>query len=198
MRAPRWTLEYLADRVRPRGMEPMQLTLWQFAQTVQSLRPVTMDEVRWLRESWQGPLVVKGVQRGDECPELVDLGVDALVVSNHGGRQLDGARATIEVLPEVVEAVDGRAEVLIDGGIRRGSDVLKALGLGARACLIGKAYMFGLAAYGEPGVERVLEIFRTELDRAMALVGCPTVADIDGSLVEARPVRRSSDERRAQ
>lgn len=149
-------------------------------------KPVTFDDVAWLRDRWDGHLVIKGVQRGDECGRMVDLGVDGLVVSNHGARYLDTGRATIDILPEVVDAVDGRAEVFIDGGIRRGTDVLKALALGAKAVLIGKAYVYGLAAGGEAGVERVLEIFRSEIGEAMALSGCVTVADIDRGLVTWR------------
>jgi isopentenyl diphosphate isomerase/L-lactate dehydrogenase-like FMN-dependent dehydrogenase len=159
------------------------MEIWRFAETVQQLRPVTLDDLRRLRELWPGRFVVKGVMRGEECPELVELGADGIVVSNHGGRQLDGAQATIEVLPEVVDAVDGRVEVFLDGGVWRGADVLKALALGARACLVGKAYMFGLAAFGQAGVERVLEIFRIEIDRTMALLGCATLADVGRDLV---------------
>jgi isopentenyl diphosphate isomerase/L-lactate dehydrogenase-like FMN-dependent dehydrogenase len=122
--------------------------------------------------------------RAEECRQIVDLGVDGIVVSNHGGRVLDGVHATIDVLPEVVEAVGGRAEVFMDGGVRRGTDVVKALALGARACLIGRPYLFGLAAGGQGGVTRVLEILRAEIEQTMALVGCNTVADIDRSLVD--------------
>ena len=167
-------------------MAQMRLLLWRFAQIVQELRPATFEELRWIRELWDGPLVVKGVQRGDECAELLELGADGIVVSNHGGRQLDGVRATIDILPEVVDAVDGRCEVFLDGGIQRGADDVKALALGARACLAGKAYMFGLGAFGEAGVERVLEILRVEIDRVLAFVGCPTVGSIDSSIVEVR------------
>jgi isopentenyl diphosphate isomerase/L-lactate dehydrogenase-like FMN-dependent dehydrogenase len=200
-RSPRWSAGFVRDRIRDRGLKTMRLELWSFARTVQQLRPVTLDDIQWLRQQWDGPFVVKGVMRGDECPSIADLGVDGVVVSNHGGRQLDGARATIDVLPEVVEAIDGRAEVFLDGGVRRGSDVAKALALGARACLIGKAYMFGLGAFGEAGVARTLEIFRVELDRAMALLGCATVADIDRSLVtigNGRSPRESTNERTAE
>jgi isopentenyl diphosphate isomerase/L-lactate dehydrogenase-like FMN-dependent dehydrogenase len=155
-----------------------------FVNTVRELRPVTALELQWIRERWQGPIVVKGLMRADDCPELIELGVDGVVVSNHGGRQLDGARPTIEILPEVVNAVEGRAEVFIDGGIWRGADVIKAIALGATACLIGKAYMYGLAAYGQAGVERVLEIFHTEMDRTLGMLGCASLADLKQSLVE--------------
>jgi isopentenyl diphosphate isomerase/L-lactate dehydrogenase-like FMN-dependent dehydrogenase len=189
---PRWTSEFLLDRVRDRGLAEMRMEIWRFARTVQQLRPVTFDDLRRLRDLWAGEFVVKGVMRGDECPELVELGANGIVVSNHGGRQLDGAQATIDVLPDVVEAVDGRVEVFLDGGVWRGADVVKALALGARACLIGKAYMFGLAAFGEAGVERVLEIFRIEIDRTMALLGCATPADVGREMVSVeRQAQRS-------
>lgn len=146
-------------------------------------KPVTFDDVTWLRDQWKGRLVIKGIQRGDECDRLVQLGVDGIIVSNHGARYLDTCRATIEMLPEVVEAVGGRAGVFIDGGIMRGTDVVKALALGASAVLVGKAYLYGLAVGGQAGVERVLEIFTSEIAEAMALTGCTSVADIDRSLV---------------
>lgn len=114
---------------------------------------------------------------------MIARGVDGLIVSNHGGRQLDGAPATIEVLPEIVEAVSGRGVVLVDGGIRRGSDVLKALALGASACLIGRPYLYGLAAGGEAGLARVIDLFRTEIDRSMALLGIASLDELDGSFV---------------
>ncbi|WP_372716776.1 alpha-hydroxy acid oxidase [Immundisolibacter sp.] len=129
------------------------------------------DDLTWLRQEWDLPLVVKGILHPDDARQAVACGVDAIIVSNHGGRQLDGAPSTISVLAEVVDAVAGAAEVILDGGIRRGGDVLKALALGARACMIGKAALYGLAADGQPGVERVLAILRQELDIAMALSG---------------------------
>lgn len=147
------------------------------------------DDVAWLASLTPMPLVLKGVLRGDDARKAVDAGAAAIVVSNHGGRQLDGAPATIDILPEVVEAVDGRAEVLVDGGIRRGSDVVKSLALGARAALIGRPYLWGLAVDGEAGVRRVLELLRDDLALAMALCGCPTMSDIDGSLVAPAPGR---------
>jgi 4-hydroxymandelate oxidase len=141
------------------------------------------DDVAWLKSLSPMPLVLKGIMRRDDARKAVDAGADAIVVSNHGGRQLDGAAATIDVLPDVVEAIEGRIEVLVDGGIRRGNDVLKALALGARAVLIGRPYLWGLAVDGEAGVRRVLEMLRDDFALAMALAGCPTVADVDGSLV---------------
>jgi isopentenyl diphosphate isomerase/L-lactate dehydrogenase-like FMN-dependent dehydrogenase len=173
----------------------MRTALWNLGNTVNHLKSVTVGDIRWIRERWKGKLVLKGIMRGDECPQLIDLGVDGLVVSNHGGRNLDCVRATINILPEVIRAVDGRAEVFIDGGIRRGTDVVKAMALGARACLIGRPYMFGLAVGGEAGVARVLEIFRTEIAQTMGLLGCPTVTDIDPSLVLSDRLAEEADGR---
>jgi isopentenyl diphosphate isomerase/L-lactate dehydrogenase-like FMN-dependent dehydrogenase len=145
--------------------------------------PVGPQDVEVVRDLWQGPLLIKGVMRADDCAGLVDLGVDGIVVSNHGGRQLDGVPATIDVLASVVDAVDGRAEVFVDGGFRRGTDVVKALALGAKAVFVGRPYLYGLAAAGQSGVEVVLEMFRAEVGRTMALVGAARICDIDRSLV---------------
>ena len=183
---PRWSFGYLVGGLsRGRRIEIGGgfRAVEAISRTVRDQAPVTFADVRWLRERWKGKLVLKGVMRAEECRQIVDLGVDGIVVSNHGGRVLDGTRATIDVLPEVVEAVDGRAEVFVDSGIRRGTDVVKALALGARACLIGRPYLFGLAAGGQAGVARVLEILRAEIEQTMALVGCSTLTDIDRRLV---------------
>jgi len=141
------------------------------------------EDVAWLASLTPMPLVLKGVLRGDDARRGVDAGAAAIIVSNHGGRQLDGSPATIDVLSEVVDAVEGRAEVLVDGGIRRGTDVMKALAMGARAVLVGRPYLWGLAVDGQAGVRRVLELLRDDFALAMALCGCPTVSDIDRSLV---------------
>jgi 4-hydroxymandelate oxidase len=150
---------------------------------------LTWDDVAWLESLTPMPLVVKGILRSDDARRAVDAGAAAIVVSNHGGRQLDGAPATIDMLPDVVEAVEGRAEVLVDGGIRRGSDVMKALAMGARAALVGRPYLWGLAVDGEAGVRRVLELLRDDLALAMALCGCPSMTGIDRSLVAPAPGR---------
>ena len=134
---------------------------------------------------WNGPLVVKGVHTADDARRAVDEGADAVIVSNHGGRQLDGVAATIRVLPEVVSAVGHRVEVLMDGGIRRGTDIVKALCLGARAVLIGRAYAYGLAAAGEAGVTRAIDILRSDLVRTLALLGCPSISELNASYVDA-------------
>jgi len=138
----------------------------------------------WLRKQTRLPILIKGVLRPDDAKRAVGLGLDGIVVSNHGGRRLDGMPATIDVLPQIVDAVGGRAEVYMDSGIRRGTDVLKALALGARAVLIGRPYAWGLAAAGEAGVRKVLELLRDELSNAMVTSGCGRVADVDRSLLK--------------
>jgi isopentenyl diphosphate isomerase/L-lactate dehydrogenase-like FMN-dependent dehydrogenase len=150
-------------------------------------RAVTWDEVAWLRSITALPVVIKGLVRGDDARLAVEHGAAGVVVSNHGGRQLDGALAAVEALPEVVEAVAGGAEVYMDGGVRRGTDVLKALALGARAVFVGRPVLWGLAVDGEAGARRVLELLRFELETAMALCGCREVSEIDGSLVRRAP-----------
>ena len=140
-------------------------------------------DLDWLRGLWKGPLIVKGVLHPAEAAEAVARGADGLVVSNHGGRQLDGAASSIEALPGVVAAVEGRAPVLIDGGLRRGGDVVRALALGATACLIGRPQLWALAVAGEAGVAHVLDIFRREIDRAMGLCGVTDLAGLGPDLV---------------
>jgi L-lactate dehydrogenase (cytochrome) len=145
---------------------------------------VTWKDLAWIREIWKGPIVIKGVHTGEDARRAVDEGADAIVVSNHGGRQLDGVRATVQVLPEVIEAVGGRVEVLLDSGVRRGSDVVKALCLGARAVLVGRAYAYGLGAAGGPGVARAVEILRSDIARTMKLLGCRSLSDLNRSYVD--------------
>jgi 4-hydroxymandelate oxidase len=141
------------------------------------------DCVDWLRSVTQLPVLVKGIVRGDDAALAVQHGAAGIVVSNHGGRQLDGSVATADVLREVVDAVAGRCEVLIDGGVRRGTDVLKALALGARAVLLGRPVLYGLSLGGEAGVSHVLSLLKAEFDLALALAGCPTVAAIGRDLI---------------
>ena len=141
------------------------------------------DDIAWLRETTRLPLVLKGIVRADDAERAVRAGVSAIVVSNHGGRQLDTSIATIDALPAIAAAVDGRVEVLVDGGIRRGTDVIKALALGARAVCVGRPVLWGLAAGGRAGVEHVLALLHEELDLAMALCGAPTIAAITQDLV---------------
>jgi len=139
------------------------------------------DDLSWLRAKWPGKLVVKGVLNADDARRFVDEGVDAVIVSNHGGRQLDGAVPSLIALPEIVEAVGNRVPVLLDGGVRRGTDVLKAIALGASACLVGRPYLWGLAVGGEEGVARVIEIIKNEIDRDMALLGTSSISEIKGN-----------------
>jgi isopentenyl diphosphate isomerase/L-lactate dehydrogenase-like FMN-dependent dehydrogenase len=197
MLRPRWLADYLAgpplishhDRdaasVSPgRGLGGQRLTSF-----VQGLfnSDIGWDDVQWIREAWGGPLVIKGVMCGEDAALAVAAGCEGVVVSNHGGRQLDGVPATIDMLPEVVDAVGGRAQVLLDGGVRRGSDVVKALALGAKACLIGRPWLYGLAIGGEAGVTRVLRTFAAEIDRTLALVGVSDCASLDSSVLRRRP-----------
>ncbi len=185
---PRWLAGFLADgglmkfpNVALPGQPPMP-----YADVGAALEQsvVSWPDLRWIRELWQGPIVVKGVHTADDARRAVDHGAAAVVVSNHGGRQLDGVAATLRVLPEVVAAVGERTEVLLDGGIRRGSDVVKALCLGARAVLAGRAYAYGLGAAGGAGVARAIEILRADLVRTLKLLGCPSVTALDRTYLE--------------
>jgi isopentenyl diphosphate isomerase/L-lactate dehydrogenase-like FMN-dependent dehydrogenase len=145
---------------------------------------VCWDDLGWIRALWKGPIMVKGVHTANDARRAVDAGADALVVSNHGGRQLDGVAPSIRVLPEVVAAVTGQIEILVDGGIRRGSDIVKAMCLGARAVLVGRAYAYGLAAAGEAGVMRAIELLRTDVIRTLKLLGCKSVKELDRSYLD--------------
>jgi L-lactate dehydrogenase (cytochrome) len=184
---PGWLARYLADGglmsfpnvMLPDGPMP-------YADVTAALEQaaVTWEDLRWIREAWPCPLAVKGVQIADDALRALDLGVDAVIVSNHGGRQLDNVAPSLVTLPEVVAAVDGRAEVLMDGGIRRGTDVVKALCLGAKAVLIGRAYAYGLGAAGGAGVARAIQILRDDVVRTMKLLGCPSVSALGPSFVE--------------
>ena len=140
---------------------------------------LTWEAVRWVRGLWPGPLVLKGILSVEDARLAADHGADGLVVSNHGGRQLDGAPASAEVLPEVADAVGGRLEVYLDGGVRRGADVVKALALGARAVFVGRPYLYGLAVAGAAGVARALAILQQELDHTLGLVGVPRAVEVD-------------------
>ena len=185
---PRWLASFLADgglmkfsNVVIPGKGPMP-----YADVATALEQamVSWHDLGWIREAWKGPIVIKGVHTGEDARRAVDVGADALVVSNHGGRQLDGVAPTLRVLPEVLASVGDRIEVLLDGGIRRGSDIVKALCLGARAVLVGRAYAYGLGAAGGAGVERAIEILRIDLIRTLKLLGCASLAELDRSFVE--------------
>jgi isopentenyl diphosphate isomerase/L-lactate dehydrogenase-like FMN-dependent dehydrogenase len=184
---PGWFVSYLLDGGLPGlpnvivpGKGPMPLVDITAALAESA---VTWDDFTWIREVWKGPIMVKGVLTGDDARRSIDVGAAAISVSNHGGRQLDGVPASLRALPEVVDAVRGRIEVLMDGGVRRGTDIAKALCMGARAVLCGRAYAYGLAAAGEAGVDRAIEILRADLDRTLRLLGCSSVTELDRSYV---------------
>ncbi len=147
----------------------------------------TWEDIAWVRENFDGPMLVKGVLTAEDARKAYELGCEGVVVSNHGGRQLEGAPATIEVLPEIVAAVGDKMEILLDGGVRRGSDVLRALALGAKAVLIGRPYVWGLALGGQDGVAYMLEMLRTEMKSSMQLMGCSSVHDLDRSWLMPAP-----------
>lgn len=148
-------------------------------------RSVTWKDAAWMRETWGGPFAVKGIATKDDALRCVEIGADAVWVSNHGGRQLDTSQPTIDALGPIVAAVAGRAEVILDGGVRRGTDIAKALALGAQAVALGRAYLWGLSAAGEAGVTKALSILETELVRTMALMGCPSIDALNPRLIRA-------------
>jgi isopentenyl diphosphate isomerase/L-lactate dehydrogenase-like FMN-dependent dehydrogenase len=182
---PRWLLFFaraghLPDLTVPNMAEPgapAPTFFGAYGRWMQS-SPPTWDDVRWLREQWDGPFMLKGLVRVDDARRAVDAGASAISVSNHGGNNLDGTPATIRALPAIAEAVGGEVEVLLDGGIRRGSDVVKALALGARAVLIGRAHLWGLAAAGQAGVENVLDVLRNGIDSTLMAIGRASVHDL--------------------
>ncbi len=185
---PAWLAAFLLDGGVPKlpnivipGQGPMPLI---DVSAALARAAVTWQDLRWIREAWRGPVVIKGVLTGEDARRAVDEGAAAIVASNHGGRQLDGSPATLKVLPEVVAAVKNQAEVLMDGGIRRGSDIVKAICLGARAVLIGRAYAYGLGAAGEAGVTRALELLRADVDRTLKLLGCASISNLDPSYLD--------------
>src|SRR5271169_6397262 len=185
---PAWLIAFLLDggvprleNIVPPGQGPMQLVDVGAALAESA---VTWEDLKWIREQWSGPIVVKGLLTGDDARRAVDEGAAAVSVSNHGGRQLDSVMPSLRALPEVVAAVKGQVEVLMDGGVRRGSDIVKALCLGARAVLVGRAYAYGLAAGGQAGVNRALQILRADVERTVRLLGCPSVAALDRSYIE--------------
>ena len=188
LRKPGWLTRFLLDGSVPQlpnvnvpGQGPMRLM---DVNAALSRTALTWDDLRWIKELWQGPLVVKGVLSAEDARRAVDVGAAAVVVSNHGGRQLDGAPATLRVLPEIAAAVGDRTEVLVDGGVRRGSDIVKAICLGARAVLVGRAYAYGLAAAGEAGVTRALNILKADVSRTLRLIGCSSIGALGREYVE--------------
>ncbi len=185
---PRWTLRY-AKTLRPPALNvPNMAGLGERAPTFfeaygewMQTPPPSWEDVAWPRSQWDGPFMLKGVIRVDDAKRAVDAGVSAISVSNHGGNNLDGTPASIRSLPVIAEAVGDQIEVLLDGGIRRGSDVVKAVALGAKSVMIGRAYLWGLAANGQGGVENVLDVLRGGIDSAVLALGRPSVAQLDAS-----------------
>jgi isopentenyl diphosphate isomerase/L-lactate dehydrogenase-like FMN-dependent dehydrogenase len=197
---PRWLAGFLLDggvprleNVVTRNAGPLKMThvAAALAQAV-----VTWEDLRWLRKLWPGPLVVKGVLTAEDARRAIDGGADGIVVSNHGGRQLDTVSAALRALPEVVAAVNGQAEVLMDGGVRRGTDIVKAICMGAQAVLLGRAYAYGLGAAGHAGVVRALEILRDDFERVLRLMGCASVAELNPSLVHVPEAWRANSRAR--
>ena len=196
---PRWSADFVR---RPRmtvanaashgggSSDPLSLIDYIRRQFDPSL---SWSDFAWLREVWAGPMIVKGVLRRDDAEQAVRLGADAVLVSNHGGRQLDHAPSSISALPAILDAVGDDAEVYLDGGVRRGSDIVKALALGARACLSGRALLHGLAAGGDAGAARAMQILVEELRLAMALLGCPSVHELGSSWLSVRHDRDVPD-----
>jgi len=184
---PRWLANYFLDGGRPElenvvvpGKGPMELV---GVGDALARAVVTWEDFRWIREVWKGPMITKGVLSGDDARRAMDEGSVGVVVSNHGARQLDTVSSTLRALPEVVKAVGGQAEVLMDGGIRRGADIAKALCLGAKAVLIGRAYAYGMAAAGQLGVTRALQILRDDFERTLRLLGCPSANALDSTYI---------------
>ncbi len=172
LRHPNWLVQRYRDGLVPRIPNVLRADgspgyLWADG------RPssLTWDDFDWIRERWQKPIIAKGVLTREDAERALECGVDAIVVSNHGGRQLDGTDATLRTLPEIVAAVAGRCPVLMDGGVRRGGDVIKAMSLGASAVMIGRPWLFALGADGQRGIERLLELFRTDLTRDLQMMG---------------------------
>ena len=185
---PRWLTGFLGDgglmqfpNVVLPGSGPMK---YESVGPALARSVVTWADLAWIRDAWGGPIVVKGILIGDDARRAADEGANAVIVSNHGGRQLDGVASGLRALPEVVAAAGTSLDVLMDGGIRRGSDIVKALCLGAKAVLVGRGYAYGLAAAGEPGVSRAIEIFRADLIRTLTLLGVSSVGALDRSLVD--------------
>jgi L-lactate dehydrogenase (cytochrome) len=166
-----------------KGASTDAMTITQFIAGQYDLS-VGWRDVEWFKSAWGGPVLLKGILTAEDARLALDHGADGVIVSNHGGRQLEGAMSAVQALPEIAEAVGDKLEVILDGGIRRGADVVRARALGAKACMIGRAWLYGLAAGGQPGVERALEILRNEIDVTLTLLGRPTLAEIDRGILQ--------------
>ena len=185
---PSWLVDFWRDgglmnfpNVVPPGQGPFP---YLDVQAALEQTTVTWQDFTWIRDAWGGPILIKGILTREDTRRAIEEGIDGIIVSNHGARQLDGVSATLRALPEVLDEARGRAEVLVDGGIRRGSDVVKALCLGARAVLVGRAYAYGLGAAGGPGVARAIDILRADIVRTLKLLGCASVRDLDRSYID--------------
>jgi isopentenyl diphosphate isomerase/L-lactate dehydrogenase-like FMN-dependent dehydrogenase len=188
---PRWLAAFLADgmtRPFPNIVVPGSgpLAAVDVAAALESAQ-VSWTDLKWIREIWDGPIVMKGVMTIEDAKRSVEAGAQGIVVSTHAGRQLDGVAGSLRVLPGILEAVGSQTEVLFDGGIRRGADVVRAMALGAKAVLLGRGYAYGMAAAGDEGVDRAVEIFRADIIRTLKLLGCPSIAALDSSYVALRP-----------
>ena len=188
---PRWLAAFIADgmvgpfpNVVVPGSGP--LAAIDVAAALESAQ-VSWTDLKWIREVWDGPIVIKGVMTADDAKRSVDHGAQGIVVSTHAGRQLDGVAGSLRVLPGILEAVGTQTDVIFDGGIRRGSDVVKAIGLGAKAVLLGRGYAYGMAAAGDAGIERAIEIFRADIIRTLKLLGCASISQVDSSYLALRP-----------
>ena len=187
---PQWLMQYLTsarmELANVRGHSSVSNDAFVLAEytNAQFDPSVDWDAAAWMIQQWQGDFAIKGIMSKTDALRAVDIGATAIIVSNHGGRQLDHAPGSFEVLAEIVDVVDGHAEVILDGGVRRGTDVIKALALGAKACMIGRSYLYGLGAGGEAGVDRALGLLGDEIRRNMALLGVTSVADIDASYLK--------------
>jgi L-lactate dehydrogenase (cytochrome) len=193
---PGWVYRFVRDgmpfqmsnTLGPNG-EPMLLTAMSNAS--QETHSPTWEHLAWIRGNWKGPMLIKGILTAEDARRSADAGADGIVVSNHGGRQLEGAPATIEVLPEIVDAIGDRLEVLLDSGVRRGNDVLRAVAIGAKAVLVGRFAMFGLATGGQAGVEQMLSVIRSDMVRSMRLMGATSVAALDRTWLASYASQRS-------
>jgi hypothetical protein len=191
VRRPRWLVGFVRDNLADRGVSEAELRPIVPGASPARLRSgelenklsATWDDFTWIHELWRGPVVVKGILSADDARRAIDVGAAAIVVSNHGGTSLH-VSPTLRVLPQIADAVGDDCEVLFDGGVRTGADAAKAIALGARAVMVGRAYLMGLAVAGEAGVDRVLAILRDELDQTLGAVGCRSVAELDRSYVE--------------
>jgi L-lactate dehydrogenase (cytochrome) len=199
---PGWTLSFLRNepikfanvvgRSVGDGASPVNLSAYVNSQFDPAL---SWNDIEWLRSIWDGKILVKGIQSVEDAVIAADAGVDGVVLSNHGGRQLDGSPATFSLVAPVADAIGGRTEIVCDGGIRRGSDIVKAIAAGASWCTAGRAYLYALAAGGERGVERLLDWFRADMLRTMSLIGAGSIKELDRSCIRAAAEQRRSPTR---